>query len=301
MIALFKINFIAAIIATIIFAGTAFAAQEVPAPTKETSWFWLSSSSKYSKYFASETVRVTKLAKTKDFEIPTEIMAWTKTTYTLDGAKETIRNYGISEILPNPKSLFYSLALLKINPQSRTIQYLREDFYDTTDRLIWSKAEGRVKEVNSQSFDEDFFVAIVDDVFNQGEADRKNAKDRWIELWVSTNKKTGDTTTVTGDTTTMRLKGANLILWQWQETKNSAGQVTEIRFLKKFVNLGQGTERVVSGRVWDAKTRHWSDFDDEYGGSYHMIKNNDPAYKGLVRLRAFAKTYPDWVKRYTIS
>lgn len=297
-----RINFIAAIIATIIFANlsTVLAAKEIPAPTSETSWFWLSSNSKYSKYFASETVRVTKLAKTRDFEIPTEIMAWTKTTYTLDGAKETIRNYGISEILPNPKSLFYSLALLKINPQSRTIQYLREDFYDTTDRLIWSKAEGRVKEVNSQSFDEDFFVAIVDDVFNQGEADRKNAKDRWIELWVSTNKKTGDTTTVTGDTTTMRLKGANLILWQWQENKNSAGQVTEIRFLKKFVNLGQGTERVVSGRVWDAKTRHWSDFDDEYGGSYHMIKNNDPAYKGLVRLRAFAKSNADWIKRYTI-
>lgn len=295
-----KIKFIAAIIFAIIFVnGAAFAQENMP--SLETNWYWLSSNKKYSKFIAPETVVVLRRAQTRDGrDIPTEIEAWTKTTYTFDGAKETIKNYNIASILPDPKKLSYSLALLKINPQNRTLQYLREDFFDGADRVIWSKGEGRIKEINSQSFDEDFYAAAVDEVFNLGELDRKGAKDRWIELWTFTNTKTGDTTTVTGDTTTMRMRGANLILWQWQETKNSKGQISEIRFTKKTVNLSQGTERIAAGSVWNLSTRRWSEFNDESGGIYRMIKNDEPDYKGLIRLRAFVKGYPNWVHRYEI-
>ena len=271
-------------------------------PGLETSWYWLSSNKKYSKFISPETVVVIKRARTADGrDIPTEIQAWTKTTYTADGARETIKNYNISSILPDPKKLSYSLALLKINPQNRTLQYLREDFFDGADRVIWSKGEARIKEINSQSFDEDFYAAIVDEVFNLGELDRKKAKDRWIELWTFTNTKTGETTTATGDTTTMRMRGANLIYWQWQETKNSKGQVTQIQLTKKTVNLSQGTERIAAGNVWSISTRRWSEFNDESGGIYHMIKSDEPDYKGLIRLRAFVKGYPNWVNRYAIS
>ena len=296
-----KIKFIAAIIFAIIFANSAVFAQE-NMPGLETSWYWLSSNKKYSKFISPETVVVIKRARTADGrDIPTEIQAWTKTTYTADGARETIKNYNISSILPDPKKLSYSLALLKINPQNRTLQYLREDFFDGADRVIWSKGEARIKEINSQSFDEDFYAAIVDEVFNLGELDRKKAKDRWIELWTFTNTKTGETTTATGDTTTMRMRGANLIYWQWQETKNSKGQVTQIQLTKKTVNLSQGTERIAAGNVWSISTRRWSEFNDESGGIYHMIKSDEPDYKGLIRLRAFVKGYPNWVNRYAIS
>lgn len=293
---------IPAIIASIIIFNFSLAvAQDNPPPTKDADWYWLSSDSKYSKFFAPSTVRVLKQARVDGIrEIPTEIESWTKTTYTYSGAKETIKNYEITAILPDPKMLAYSLALFKINPQTRTIQYAREDFYDADNQIIWSKTDGRIKEINSQSFDEDFYVAIVDDVFNHGEVERKNAKDRWIDLWIFTDK-SGSTTTVTADTTTMQMKGANLILWEWQETKNSAEQVTEIRFMKKSVNLSQGTERIINGEIWTAESKRWSEFDDEYGGAYRMIRNNEPDYKGLVRLRAFVKSYADWVNRYSIS
>ncbi len=296
-----KIKFIAAIIFAVLVNFNIAVAQDNPPPNKESSWYWLASDNKYSKFFAPETVRVIKQAELEgSHEIPTEIEAWTRTNYTYDGAKETIKNYGIDAILPDPKMLSYSLALFKIYPQTRTIQYAREDFYNSSGKIILSKAEGRVKEINSQSFDEDFYVAIVDEVFGKGEVERKNAKDRWIDLWTFTDPE-HSTTNVTADTTTMQMKGANLILWEWQETKNAKGQVTEIRFMKKSVNLSQGTERIINGEIWTSSTRRWNELDDEFGGAYRMIKNNEPDYKGLVRLRAFAKGYSSWVNRYSIS
>lgn len=263
-------------------------------------WYWLASDNKYSKYFDPSTVKVLKSSKREDGrEIATEIEAWTKTTYSYDGAAETINNYDIKSLLPDPARLKYSLALLKINPQNRTIQYAREDFYDAYNRVIWSKAEGRIKEINSQSFDEDFYCAIVDEVFRLGERERKAAPDRWIDLCKIINRD-GSITTITADTTTMRLKGSNLIVWEWQDTRDAKGSVLEIRFMKKAVNLPQGTERITNGEMW---TPHhgWQELDDENDGAYVMINGDAPEYNGLVRLRAFAKGYAAWVNRYAID
>ena len=300
MIALFK-NFFAIIFSAIfIFNFTATFAQDNPPPGKDYAWYWLASDNNYSKFYAPSTVIVRKQTKIGKKEVPTEIEAWTKTTYNFNGARDTIKAYGITNILPDPKVLSYSLALLTINPQNRTIKYTREDFYDAYDNVIWSQNDGHTKEINSQAFDEDFFVAIVDEVFYQGEVERKNAKDRWIELW-SANHTDGTMTTLTADTTTMRMKSSNLILWEWQEVKNLTGQVAEIRFMKKAINLSQGTEKIITGKIWDMNSRRWSELDDEYGGAYRMIRSNEPDYKGLVRLRAFVKSHEAWVNRYTMS
>ncbi len=263
-------------------------------------WYWLASDNKYSKYFDPVTVKVIKSAKREDGrEIATEIEAWTKTTYSYEGAAETIDNYKIRNLLPDPAQLSYSLALLKINPQNRTIQYSHEEFYDKSNTVIWSKSEGRIKEINSQSFDEDFYCAIVDEVFRQGEIERKNAPDRWIDLCKIINRD-GSITTVTADTTTMRLKGSNLIVWEWQDTREPNGNVTEIKFMKKAVNLPQGTERITNGEIWTPHNS-WRELQDENDGAYVMINGDSPEYKGLVRLRAFAKGYSGWVNRYAIE
>ena len=273
----------------------------LPTVNAETNWYWLKSNEKYSKYFDPESVKVIKKATTDSGrEVATEIEAWTKTTYSYEGAAETIKSYGISSVLPDPRALSYSLALFKVNPQTRMIQYAREDFYNSRDQIIWSKADGRVKEINSQAFDEDFYAAIVDEVFRQGEVERKNAQDRWIDLWTYTDKD-GYTTNVSGDTTTMQLKGTNLILWEWQTVKDAKGQTVEIRFMKKAVNLPQGTEKITSGQVWKISTKSWSNLDDENDGNYRMIESDSPEYKGLVRLRAYAKGYSKWVTRYAIK
>ena len=279
-------------------------ANTLPATTStqsESSWFYLSADDKYGKFFEPDSVKVVKKVTTSSGkEIPTEIEAWTKTTYTYEGAAMTIDNYDLKYILPDPKMLSYSIALLRINPQNRTIQYAREDFYDSTGRLTWSTTDEKIKEINVQSFDEVFYAAIVDEVFRQGEMNRKNAKDRWIDLWTATDDE-GNTTTVTADTTTMRLKGSNLILWEWQETKNPSGKVIEIRFMKKAVNLSQGTEKISMGDIWTPNGAGWNNLEDENGGAYKMIRGDAPEYKGLVRLRAFAKGYSTWVNRYSID
>ncbi len=265
-------------------------------------WFWLDSNDKYSKYFDPDSVTVKKKVVTSDGrEIAIEIEAWTKTTYSYSGAAETIKNYDIANILPDPKNLAYSLALLRINPQNRTLQYVREDFYNDKDQVVWSKEEGRVKEINTRSFDEEFYCAIVDEVFQMGERDRKRAptEERWIDLWSYTDG-SGKTTTLSADTTTMRLKGSNLILWEWQVTKDSSGKTAEIRFMKKAVNLTQGTEVIKDGQIW-TPNNSWQELKDEYDGAYRMIASDEPDYKGLVRLRAYVKNNARWVSRYSLD
>lgn len=302
---MFSKKFFAAILVGIIFFSSQIFFEKVfAAPDSEifktTQWYWLKSDEKYSKYFDPDSVKVTKKAVTDSGkEVPTEIEAWTKTTYSYEGAAETIKSYGISSVLPDPRVLSYSLALFRVNPQTRMIQYAREDFYNARNQILWSKTDGKVKEINSQAFDEDFYAAIVDEVFKQGEVERKNAEDRWIDLWTYTDKD-GLTTNVSADTTTMQLKGSNLILWEWQTTKNSEGQTVEIRFVKKAVNLSQGTEKISSGEIWSISTKRWRDLDDENDGNYKMIESSSPEYKGLVRLRAYTKGYLKWVTRYSI-
>ena len=262
------------------------------------SWYWLSSDSKYSKYFEPFSVHVTHSAETSHGSVATEITAWTKTTYSYEGAKETLDNYGLSGLIPDPAQLSYSLAEVAINPQNRTIQYTKEDFYNPQGAVIWSKVDGRVKEITSQQFDEAFYDAIVDSVFGVGEVDRASAKDRWLTLYSHADVD-GTQTHVTADTTTMRMKGDNLLFWQWSEHKDADGNVTKIPFMKRTVNLPQGTERLIRAETW-TPSQGWQDVESGLDGAYHMIAADSPAYQGLLQLRAYAKANASWVHRYSI-
>ena len=255
-------------------------------------WFWLNSNSKYSKYFNPDSVTVVKKAG----NIATEIKAEIKTTFTNQGAAETLKNYQISNI--KPSNLAYSVATISVFPQTRTIQYNHEDFFDNSDTVIWSKSGGRIKEINSQAFDEIFYAAICDEVFHFGEMDKISSPERWINLFTFTDNNL--TSTCTADSSTFQLKGSNLIAWTWLESK-SDNKVSYIRFSKIAVNLIQGTVRTVAADEWTASSRRWQPFDDDFGGAYHLIKSDDPEYNALVRLRAFAKANQDWLKRYSIS
>ena len=284
--------------------GTAAAAalaenSQTEAAKPAEAWYWLSSDDKYSKFFDPSSVVAVKNAKKENGDkVPTEIKGWIKTSYSYGGAKETIESYGIGAVL-KPEQLAYSLAQVTVNPQNRTLQYLKEDFYNAKGEVVWSTTEGRVKEINSQQFDEAYYNALVDEIFRVGEMKRAAAEDRWIDLWKEETED-GQVTSVTADTTTMRMKGSNLLVWEWSETRDKSGKVLEIKFMKKAVNLNQGTERVVKGDYWSGATG-WKDMDDEYEGAYRAISPNEPASKGLTRLRAFAKGYSTWVNRYSLK
>ncbi|MBQ9365112.1 MAG: hypothetical protein IJT82_04975 [Schwartzia sp.] len=282
---------------TLAFApGQASAKEAVPlekAESEKTSWVWINSDQKYGKFYSPSTVIVTAQAN----GVATCIAAWTKTVYTFGGAEETINNYGISKIIPDPRELSSSLALVNIRPQTREIEYIRENFYDAKGKVIWSKIyeEPRtVKEINSQSFDEDFYVAIVDSVFRHGERDRQQADDRWKQLWTAKTE-TGATVTALADTTTMRLAADNLIYWEWVETKDSAGNVVEVRFMKKSLNSSQGTEKVIKGTAWNSATG-WQEMLPD--GLYTAIRAGTPQAHGLNRLREIIKGYQYWLNRY---
>ena len=263
-----------------------------------TDWYWLSSDEKYSNFFDPASVVATASVETARGRVPTEIEAYIKTGYSYGGAQETIAAYGIGEVIPDPAQLAFSVALLKVNPQNRTAQYMKEDLYDASGRVLWSHTDGREKEINSQSFDEQYYDAIVDHVFHQHELERRVAQDRWQDLW--TSEVDGLTTTAIADTTTMRRKGDNLIYWEWDTVKNVAGDTLEIKFIKKAVNLPQGTERIVAARYWSGQTG-WKDMEDDMGGAYRLIKSGMPQADGLTVLRLYAKDHAAWVDRYRID
>ena len=147
--------FLAAIICSFVLGNFSAISQASPpeeSPAKEVedsllddvNWYWLNSDAKYSKYFDPESLQINSRIITDTGSVPTEIQGWTKTTYSFEGAVETIQNYGIEKLIPDPTQLSYSLALLKIDPQNRTIQYAREDFYNPEGKIIWSKNDGRI-------------------------------------------------------------------------------------------------------------------------------------------------------------
>ena len=281
------------------FAEEAQTAQAAPQSTsEETGWYWLSSDDKYSNYFDPSSVVTTGSVETARGKVATEIEAYIKTSYSYGGAQETIQSYGVKDVIPNPAQLSYSVALLKVNPQNRTVQYAKEDFYDPQGKVVWSHADGKEKEINSQSFDEQFYTVIVDNVFHEGETERAKAEDRWLDLY--TSEIDGLTTTAIADTTTMRKKGDNLIFWEWDTLKDASGNTLEIKFLKKAVNLPQGTERVVKAKYWSGQTG-WKDLEDDLGGAYRMIFTGTPQAQGLTALRTYAQTHVKWVNRYSLN
>ena len=261
-------------------------------------WVWLSSNEKYSKFYAPSSVRVTQsvMPAKKTETVATEITADIKTAFSYGGAEETIRNYKIGHVITNPGQLSYAIAQVRVVPQTRLLQYIGETFYDAAGNVLWSKGTGTEKEMNSQQFDEEFYAAIVDMVFRQGEMTRLRADDRWILLWTDETA-AGIKTQVTADTSTMRRTGDNLIFWAWTEVRDADGKAIEIRFDKRAVNVVQGTERIVTGRYW-SPADGWQTIEDDYEGAYRMIKSEAPEGRGLVRLRAFADGYKTWLSRY---
>lgn len=263
-------------------------------------WTWLSSNEKYSKFYAPASVHVTErvIPAGREEPVATEIRAGIKTELSPEGAAETIRNYKIEHAIQNPQQLSYTIAEVRIVPQSRTLQYINETFYDAAGNVLWSKAEGTEKEMNSQQFDEDFYAAIVDIVFRQGETARLRADDRWILLWTDETAD-GTKTQVTADTSTMRRVHDNLIFWAWTEVRDKNGKAVEVKFDKRAVNLPQGTERIVTGKYW-SPADGWQPLDDGFEGAYRMIPPDAPEGRGLVRLRAYADGYKTWLARYQL-
>ena len=150
-------------------------------------WTWLSSNEKYSKFYAPASVRVTKSVTPagKTQAVATEITADIKTAFSYEGAEETIRNYKIGHVIANPSQLSYTVAQVRVVPQSRLLQYLGETFYDAAGNVLWSKGMGTEKEMNSQQFDEEFYASIVDIVFRRGEMERLRAFADGYQTWLS--------------------------------------------------------------------------------------------------------------------
>ena len=257
-------------------------------------WKWIASDDKYGKYYVPQNVQIVSSVN----GVATRLSAWTKTTYTYAGAMETIANYEIQAVLPDPSQLAYSLALVEISPQLRTIEYAQENFYNAQGKVIWSKIYDprKPKEINSQSFDEPFYDAIVDAVFHYGEATQAAAPTRWISLW-QVKGKDGSGSSSIADMTTMRHRGDNLIYWEWVEEKNPQGQVQEIKFMKKAVNLEQATQKIIECKYWSGAAG-WQDLAAELDGRYTPIKLDSYEGAGYKRLKAYDAGYQHWVNRY---
>lgn len=258
-------------------------------------WYWIASDAKYSKFYAPDKVRVTRTFG----NTAVQITAWTKTNYSFAGAKETLDNYGLKDIRPN--DLAYSVAEVEVNPQNRTIAYVSETFFDKNGGKLWEKEYDpiRPKEINSQEFDEDYYCFIVDTVFGVGENERRQASDRWLTTWQQVNPAKGLTYSMI-DTTTMRLKDDNMIFWEWQEARDPSGKVTDISFMKKAVNIKEGTGKVIRILNWRPETE-WKDITTQTDGMYHAIKPESNDDKTLKMLRDYKDNHEAWVKRYSLD
>lgn len=256
-------------------------------------WVWISSNAKYSKYYSPTNVKVTQ----KVGDVATVILAKTRTTYDYTGATETVTNLKLTNV--NASALKSSIAEVEIVPQNRTVSYVVERFYDANGKQLAEKKYNprTLKEINSQSFDEDFYTAIVDQVFRHGETERRKAKDRWFTL-LDADLANGGKQHAIADTTTMRLKGSDLIYWEWDERKDADDNVIEIRFMKKAVNLEAATVKVIRYQHWAAKTG-WKEWKADVSPKAIDMSTTDG--DKLRRLRLYDKGYQFWLNRYRIE
>lgn len=280
---------VSAIIMSMMMFSTALAMPD------DSQWYWLSSDAKYSKYYGINTIKVEQSFG----NVAVRISAMTRTDYTPEGAEETLKNYGITNV--GNAQLKYSLAQVEINPQNRTFSYISEKFCDENDNVLWEKKYEplRPKEMNSQEFDEEFYVNIVDAVFGAGEEVRRKADDRWLTLWNLDNVD-GSKSRAMADTTTIRMKGENVIYWEWMEIKSPEGKVKEIRFQKKSVNLSNQTGKVNRYQQWDG-IHGWRDLTKDTDGMYHAIENGSSDFAAYNALMDYVKSNSVWAYRYSLD
>lgn len=283
------------------------AASEKDAVAKtENNWYWLSSDDKYSKYIDLQSVVAMPRHRSNGASgYETEVQAWTKTTYSYEGAAETLAAYDLQKKISNPAQLSYSTALLSMNPQTRQVWYMEEHFYDPSGKVIWSSAhdekyrdnDAKGKEINSQAFDEKFYLAAMDKAYpGAGEQARAQAKNRWLSIF-SKETAEGVRYNISADTTTMRLEKNNLIFWAWQETKDTNGKVVDVVFQKMAVNLPESTLKVIRGNHWTAQSG-WQSMDSQLDGHYRMIPKTSEEYQMVAALRTYANENADWVSRF---
>lgn len=256
----------------------------------DSEWYWISSDDKYSKYFSM--TRITTVSSQNN--IPTCIEDWIKTGYAPGGAAETIANMKLP--INDPNQLVYSLARVQINPQERTLRYMEEIFYDKDGKALYTlKYDNPVnKDINSQSFDEKFYAMIVDRVFNKGEGGRLISNARWLGLW---SNESGESS---ADTATLRQIDNNIIVWIWQENKDSAGNVSSIQFMKKEYNVQNLTARTLKYNFWSPDT-NWIDKTPNLDKNMHSIIPESTEDVEFKKIRYYTNKYPEWATRYQIN
>ena len=78
--------------ATIRLTATNAAAQPASKPAVPSGWFWLSSDDNYSKYIDYQSVvKMPRRSKAGEAAYEMDVQAWTKTEYSYEGAKETLK------------------------------------------------------------------------------------------------------------------------------------------------------------------------------------------------------------------
>ena len=185
---------------------------------------------------------------------------------------------------------------------SRTSIFIGALDYDKNGKKLWSKQYQplKYKEMNSQEFDEDFYAYIVDSVFGMGEVERRNASDRWL-LLRQERLPNGGYVSCMADTTTMRVNGENIIFWEWQEYKSASGELVEIHFLKKAINIPQYTGKIVRYQHWNPR-EGWKDYTDrETDGAYHAVAKGSAEETELKALQAYESRNQKWVHRYSLE
>lgn len=252
------------------------------------SWYWISSDNKFTKYFSPKEVKV--IANQNG--IPTLIQDYIKTGYSELGAVETIKSMKLN--IADPKVLSYSIAKVWVNPQNRTIRYMEETFYTKDNKAIYKNIpkNPRVKPINSQAFDEKFYTYIVDQVYHQGETKYLNSKDRWLTIW---DNASGDNA---ADTSAMYQVKDHVITWLWRNNKEQ-GKVVSINFVQKDFDIKNHTVRTMIEYKWTPQ-RGWETIISSPETKMRQIKSGTLEAAEFDKIRSFALRNPVWTCRYQI-
>jgi hypothetical protein len=220
----------------------------------ELNWVWYYSSDYVSEYYGPESI---KIVMDYNGNIG-RIEVWTKTTYSQEGANDTINSYELNNVA-NIDQLSYSLAKIYIKPNSRQIYWQNEIFYNAQGNVLWSKEKSEYvskwEEVCPDSSEERSFTFILDQVFHNGQtiafdmwkADNK----RWQGLYQIT-KNDGTVHLAWFDKLSLTVKDNIITYWYYVEEKQD-DNIIDKYYVKNELDIQENKIRNIGIRLEDKK------------------------------------------------
>ncbi|MBP2659144.1 MAG: hypothetical protein H6Q69_2176 [Firmicutes bacterium] len=265
----------------------------------EPNWYWYYSSEYITQFCDMNSIKIIR-----DYNGNIDkIEAWVKTTYSYEGAQDTIKGYELTSV-PNINQLSYSLEKICIKPQTRKIASKQEVFYNSEGSSLWSNEHQDYSLnwniVSPNSSNEREFSIIVDEVYNSGKLIEfekwKDGNGRWIGL-SSKNTDEGSVQNTWFDSMSIILDNDRVFFWTFHKDIKDGITVTK-NYNRWVYDINCNTMQLITMSVWEKDRGLILDNKTVTGKASSIIPESSGEY-WTSTIKKYINDNRDYINRYS--